>query len=160
MPDGKRRGVAAGDLMPDVVLLDQNGEAVRLRDLVGKSALVVFFYPRDGAPVCTREACQFGERYQEFTDLTAEVIGISGDDRESHARFAARHHLPFRLLSDTDGEARRRFGADGVMGLIPGRVTYVVDRQGVVRHIYRSQLQAARHVREALSALQTETDSR
>jgi len=158
MTNRKSRGVAVGDLLPDIALPDQNGNMVQLRGWIGRSALVVFFYPKDGSPVCTSEVCHFGQRHDEFRGLNAEVIGISSDRPESHARFSARHRLPFTLLSDTDGKARRRFGTGSTLGLIAGRVTYVVDRQGVVRHIYRSQFHARKHVERALSALNDDAE--
>lgn len=158
MGKDRSKSLTVGDLLPDITLPDQKGEMIRLRSYVGTSALVLFFYPKDDSLICTREACQFRDRYEEFKGGGVEVIGISDDSSESHASFAARHRLPFTLLSDIGGHARERFGTGSTMGLIPGRVTYVVDKQGVVRHIYRSQLQAERHVREALSALREEAD--
>ena len=158
MTNRKSRGVKVGDPLPDLVLPDQNGTMVQLRGWVGRSALVLFFYPKDGSPVCTREVCHFGERHDEFQGLNAEVIGISSDGPESHARFSGQHDLPFTLLSDTDGQARERFGTGSTLGFVPGRVTYVADRQGVVRHIYRSQLRARKHVEKALSALNDDAE--
>ena len=150
------RPVAVGDALPDISLPNQNGEMIRLRSCVGASAVVLFFYPKDETLVCTREACQFRDRYEEFRSGGAEVIGISDDSPESHASFAARRHLPFLLLSDTGGQARKRFGTGSTAGLLPGRVTYVVDRQGIVRHIFRSQFRAGKHITEALKALESE----
>jgi peroxiredoxin Q/BCP len=155
----KTKSLTVGDPLPDIRLPDQKGEMISLRSCIGTSALVLFFYPKDDSLICTREACQFRDRYEEFKGGGVEVVGISDDSSESHASFAARHRLPFTLLSDVGGQARRRFGTGSTIGLLPGRVTYVVDKQGVVRHIYRSQLQAKRHVRMALSALREEAES-
>jgi peroxiredoxin Q/BCP len=147
------RPIRVGDPLPDVSLEDQDGHEVSLRSWVGTSSLVLFFYPKDNTMFCTREACSFGDRYEEVRNLTAEVVGVSDDSPESHQAFAATHHLPFRLLSDPDGTVRRRCGTGSTLGVLPGRVTYIVDIDGVVRHIFRSQFQARKHVREALAAL-------
>jgi peroxiredoxin Q/BCP len=125
---------------------------VRLSDFRGRP-VVVFFYPKDDTPGCTAEACSFRDRYEAFAEAGAEVVGISSDSPESHRRFAARHGLPFLLLSDADGAARSAYGVPRTLGLLPGRVTYVIDAQGVVRHIFNSQFRPARHIEEALGAL-------
>jgi len=132
---------------------DQNGETISLEHLLGKKAVVVFFYPADESPICTKEACAFRDAYQDFSDAGAVVIGVSADSMESHQRFASHHHLPFHLLSDTDGNLRKAFDTPKSLGLLPGRVTYVIDLDGVVRHVFNSQLSAERHVREALTTL-------
>jgi len=111
------------------------------------------FCPKDNTPVCTAEACAFRDSYEAFRDAGAEVIGVSADSDESHRKFAGRHRLPFHLVSDPDGALRSRFGVPKTLGLFPGRVTYLIDRQGVVRHVVSSQLQAARHVDEMLATL-------
>lgn len=145
--------VAEGDRIPDVVLLDEDGAEVRLRDLVSDKPLVICFYPKDGSPVCTMEACRFRNAYDEFRGLDATVVGISSDPPDSHRRFSRRHDLPFPLLSDPEGTARRAFGTGRTLGLLDARVTYVVDPEGVVRHVFRSQFRPGKHVREALRGL-------
>ena len=145
--------VRVGDPAPDFTLPSATGEPVRLGDLRGHSEVVLFFYPKDDSPVCTTQACAFRDHYEAFRDASVEVIGVSADSAESHRRFAAKHRLPFRLLSDADGSLRDRFGVPRTLGLIPGRVTYVIDKQGIVRHIFSSQLQPAKHVDEALRVL-------
>jgi thioredoxin-dependent peroxiredoxin len=147
------KGVRVGDRAPDFILPSETGEPVRLGDFLGKSEVVLFFYPKDNSPVCTAEACSFRDSYEAFRDAGAEVIGISADSAETHRQFAGRHQLPFRLLSDADGSLRARFGVPKTLGMIPGRVTYVIDKQGVVRHIFSSQFQLSRHVDEALRVL-------
>ena len=119
----------------------------------GKKAVVVFFYPKDGTPVCTKEACAFRDAYEDFVEAGAVVIGVSGDSATRHQAFASNHRLPFVLVSDKDGKARRAFGVPKSMGLLPGRVTYVIDREGIVRHLFISQFAADRHVQEALDAI-------
>jgi peroxiredoxin Q/BCP len=146
-------GVAVGDLAPDFTLPDQLGEPVRLGQLVGKKNVVLYFYPKDATPGCTAEARAFRDAYDTFAAADTEVVGVSSDSIKSHKRFAARHQLPFRLLSDRDGAVRALYGVERTLGILPGRVTYVIDRRGVVKHVYSSQLAATRHVREARQAL-------
>ncbi len=138
---------------PDFALPDQNGKTVRLSDYLGKYAVVVYFYPKDETAGCTAEACKFRDDFEKFSDAGAVVLGISDDSPESHKSFAANHRLPFQLLSDTDGAVRKLYGVKKTLGLIPGRVTFVIDRDGIVRHSFSSQMDAERHVDEALAAL-------
>lgn len=142
-----------GDPAPDFTLSAATGERISLSDFRGRAEVVLFFYPMDNTPGCTTEACSFRERYEAFRDAGAEVIGISSDSADSHRRFADRFHLPFRLLSDSDGSVRERYGVPKTFGLVPGRVTYLIDREGVVRHIFSSQFQPTRHVTETLTVL-------
>lgn len=145
--------VRVGELAPDFSLASATGEPVRLADFRGKSEVVLFFYPRDNTPFCTAEACAFRDSYEAFRDAGAEVIGVSADTVESHRRFAGRHGLPFRLLSDPDGSLRALYGVPRTLGLFSGRVTYLIDKAGLVRHIFSSQFSPARHVDEALRVL-------
>ena len=145
--------VSVGDVAPDFTLPDQSGAPVRLGDLVGRKTVVLYFYPKDDTPGCTIEARAFRDSYEEFSAQGAQVVGVSSDSVRSHRRFAQRHALPFLLLSDADGAVRRLYGVEKTLGLLPGRVTYVIDQTGVVRHVYSSQLRATRHPREALMVL-------
>ena len=147
--------LSVGDSAPDFELSSSTGETVRLSDFRGKSEVVLFFYPKDNSPACTLEACSFRDSYEAFREAGAEVIGISSDPADSHRRFAERFRLPFVLLSDADGTLRSRYGVPRTMGLFPGRVTYLIDRDGIVRHIFSSQLQPRRHVAEALEVLKS-----
>ena len=149
----KATKVSVGDVAPDFSLPDQAGTPVRLGDLVGQKTVVLYFYPKDETPSCTIEARAFRDSYEQFSAQDAQVVGVSSDSVRSHRRFAQRHHLPFLLLSDADGAVRRLYGVEKTLGLLPGRVTYVIDRTGVVRHVYSSQLRATRHPREALMVL-------
>jgi peroxiredoxin Q/BCP len=149
----RTRKVSVGDMAPDFTLLDQSGTPVRLGDLVGQKTVVLYFYPKDETPGCTIEARAFRDSYDKFSAKDAQVVGVSSDSVRSHRRFAQRHDLPFLLLSDADGAVRRLYGVEKTLGLLPGRVTYVIDQTGVVRHVYSSQLRATRHPREALMAL-------
>ena len=144
---------AIGDQAPLVALEDQQG-IERRSDQLGGRWLVLFFYPKDDTPGCTAEACAFRDGYDDFQALGAEVWGVSGDDAGSHQRFAQRHRLPYPLLVDRGNSLRRAFGVPAVLGLLPGRVTYLIDPQGVVRHSFNNLLDGAAHRREALAALQ------
>lgn len=141
-----------GDLAPGFRLKAGDGTEVSLSDLRGR-IVVLFFYPKDETPGCVAEACAFRDQYEAFVEAGAEVIGISSDPPESHRRFAANHRLTFPLLSDVDGEVRKKYGVAKTLGLLPGRATYVIDREGVVRHVFASQFQPTRHVREALRGM-------
>ena len=144
-----------GDVAPEFTLPNANGELVSLSDFRGRSDVVLFFYPKDNSPVCTAEACSFRDSYEVFRDAGAEVIGVSADSSQSHEQFAARFRLPFVLLSDKGGVVRGRYGVTKTFGIFPGRCTYLIDREGVIRHIFSSQFLPAKHVSEALSVLKT-----
>ncbi len=146
------QALASGDTAPLIALRDQDGIERRSDQLAGK-ALVLFFYPKDDTPGCTMEACAFRDSYADLQALGAEVWGVSGDDAASHGRFAARHQLPYPLLVDQGNRLRRAFGVPNVLGLLPGRVTYVIDGQGVIRHVFNNLLDGPAHRREALQAL-------
>ncbi len=144
--------LSSGDRAPQIALTDQNGVERRSNQLAGK-ALVLFFYPKDDTPGCTMEACAFRDSYADLQALGAEVWGVSGDDAGSHQRFASRHNLPYPLLVDRGNQLRRAFGVPAVLGLLPGRVTYVIDADGVIRHVFNNLLDGPAHRREALEAL-------
>ncbi len=143
--------VKEGDIAPEIILKDQNGTLIKTTDLTGKGWLVIYFYPKDDTPGCTAQACTFRDHYEDLTDAGATVVGISSDDVGSHKDFSRHHDLPFTLLSDTEGDARKAFGVPRSMGLLPGRVTYVIDKKGIVRMIFNSQLRKAEHVERVLS---------
>lgn len=147
-----------GDTAPELALADAGGQVFRLSDHRGRSPVVVFFYPKDDTFMCTREACAFRDRHAEFTALGAVVVGISDDDAASHQRFATAHALPYPLLSDPGGAARRAYGAVGPFGL-RARVTFVIDAEGRILHIIRDRLRAQVHVDEALDALKAQRRS-
>src|SRR5215208_7037332 len=149
----KKGSVAIGSIAPAFTLPSQSGEMVNLTDFLDRKPVVLFFYPKDDTPGCTKEACAFRDNYEEFSKLDAEVVGISSDSVESHRSFAREHGLPFTLLSDEGGKVRKLYGVPNTFGLFPGRVTYVIDEKGVIRHIFSSQLSAKRHVEEALKFL-------
>ena len=148
----RKKPVAVGDKAPDFELLDQNGAPVRLSSFRGKT-VVLYFYPKDDTYYCVAESVDFRDHYSELTSGNAEVIGVSSDSSDSHLQFAAKYKLPFRLLSDSSGQVRRLYGVPATFGMIPGRVTYVIDGGGIVRKIVNSQFNPKSHVAEALDAL-------
>lgn len=145
--------VQIGDQAPDFTLTSAAGEQVSLKDFVGEKNIVLYFYPADNTSGCTAEACAFRDNYEAFKDAGAEVIGISFNSKASHQQFASKHRLPFILLSDPHGKVRKLYGAGSFLGIIPGRVTYIIDKQGIVRHIFINQFQATQHIPEALKTL-------
>jgi thioredoxin-dependent peroxiredoxin len=147
--------VKVGSVAPNFTLPSQSGEMVSLEDFLGHKPVVLFFYPKDDSPGCTKQACAFRDDYEEFGKLDAEVIGISSDSVESHRSFAAKHRLPYTLVSDEGAKVRKLYGVPNTLGLFPGRVTYVIDREGIVRYIFSSQVGIDRHVEDALEALES-----
>lgn len=145
--------LSVGDTAPPFTATLHDGSTFSSADVVGRKWLVVFFYPKDDTPVCTKEACAFRDSYARFVDAGAEVVGVSSDSAASHARFAAKHRLPFPMIADTDRSLRRLFGVPTTLGFLPGRVTYVIDREGVVRLVYSAMLASDDHVRRALEAV-------
>jgi thioredoxin-dependent peroxiredoxin len=145
--------VDIGSKAPNFTLPSQSGELVSFRDSLGEKPVVLFFYPKDDTPGCTKEACTFRDEYEQFSELDTEVIGISSDSVDSHKSFAKKHNLPFTLLSDKGEKVRRLYNVPNTFGLFPGRVTYVIDQEGIVRHVFSSQIGVERHVQEALEAL-------
>ncbi|MEM7066051.1 MAG: peroxiredoxin [Cyanobacteria bacterium P01_B01_bin.77] len=145
--------IKVGDTAPDFTLQSQAGETITLSKFQGQKAVVLYFYPKDDTPGCTTESCTFRDSFQEFQDLGAEVIGISSDSPDSHQKFASKHSLPFTLVSDPNSGVRKTYGVPATLGLLPGRVTYVIDKAGTVRHLFNSQFNPKKHVDEALMVL-------
>ena len=144
-------GMNIGERVSSFELPDQTGALVRFDDALGKGPIVLFFYPKDETPVCTAEACSFRDAYTEFVGAGATVFGISSDDVASHRKFAEKHKLPYRLLADVGGKVRAQCKVPrGLLGLTEGRVTYILDNTGVVRHSHEASLQAQAHVDEAI----------
>ena len=147
------QGIGVGDKAPDFTLPSQSGEQVRLQDRLGHGVVVLYFYPKDETSGCTREACAFRDSHEVFTDAGAEVIGVSSDSVDKHAAFATHHKLPFTLLSDKGGKVRKAYEVPATLGFIPGRVTYVIDRDGTVRHVFNSMTNISGHVNDALEVV-------
>ncbi len=143
-----------GKTLPDLTLYDQAGTKTRLLDQIGENPLVIYFYPKDDTPGCTAEACSFRDHYEEFEKFGAKIIGISTDSVESHAAFAKKYHLNFTLLSDPQRIAEKKFGVErNLFGFIPGRVTFVFDKEGTLVYKFSSAVMATKHISEALKAL-------
>ena len=148
--------IIVGSRIPSFELKDQNGKMFQIDSVVGKKNLVIYFYPKDDTPGCTKEACAFRDQFDVFTAADALVIGISAQSPESHLAFAQKHRLNFTLLSDEGNKVRKLFKVKAnLLGLIPGRVTYIVNKEGKVVYIFNSQFEAEKHVDEALRILKS-----
>jgi peroxiredoxin Q/BCP len=143
------KSLQVGDTAPEIAFSVYDGRRMSLSDFRGQP-VVLFFYPADNTVVCTREACSFRDAFRDFRQAGAIVIGVSGDTQSTHTQFAARNQLPYLIVSDEDGALRRTFGVHKRFGVLPSRVTYVIDRDGVVRNVFKSQLLAKKHVDNAL----------
>ncbi len=144
-----------GDRAPDFTLPSSAGENVSLSQFIGKKNVVIFFYPMDESPVCSREAEAFRDKYETFKELNAEILGISSQSVESHKSFSKHHNLTYFLLSDTNNNVRRLYGVSSTLGIVPKRVTFVIDKEGIIKYIFSSQFQPAKHVEQALLALKS-----
>jgi peroxiredoxin Q/BCP len=143
-----------GDKIPFFTAIDSNGNSFEVRDYIGQP-MVIYFYPKDDTPGCTIQACTFRDQYEDFKALGAEVIGISSDSLSSHKKFASRYKLPFILLSDTNKKIRNAFGVpNDFLGLLPGRATYVIDKNGIVQFVFDST-SAKIHIKKALQVIKT-----
>ncbi|MES2543982.1 MAG: peroxiredoxin [Bacteroidota bacterium] len=142
-----------GDTIPHFRAKDTNGNNFDSKEVIGIKPTVIYFYPKDNTPGCTAQACDFRDQYGDFKKFGAEIIGVSGDSTESHQKFTKQYQLPFILLSDSDKEIRKLFGVPtNIFGLLPGRVTYVADKNGKIVLVYNS-ISAKNHQFEALEAL-------
>ncbi|AKD03878.1 peroxiredoxin [Pontibacter korlensis] len=149
----KEEAIKVGDKVPDFELERQDGGFFRLYDLLREKNVVLYFYPKDSTPGCTKQACEFRDQYEVFKEQGAEVVGISSDSVESHQRFEKNYRLPFKLLSDKGGQIRKMFGVPRKLGLLPGRVTYIIDQDGIVRYVFNSMSKPLEHVSIALEVL-------
>ncbi len=152
--DEQMSTIVVGSTVPSFILRDQNGKDFDIDLVKGKKNLVIYFYPKDDSPGCTKEACSFRDQYQVFSDADALIIGISAQSVESHLDFANKHHLNYTLLSDKGNSVRKLFGVPtDLLGLLPGRVTYVADKSGKVVFVFNSQIRAEKHIDEAIRIL-------
>ncbi len=149
--------VKVGDRAPDFTLPSNTDETFTLSKFFGKKRVVIFFYPMDESPVCSREAEAFRDRYEFFKELEAEVIGISSQTEDSHKSFAKHNSLPFILLSDPNNKVRKKYGIASTLRVVPGRATFVIDKEGIIKHIFSSQWQPTKHAKEALHELKRES---
>jgi len=146
-----------GDKAPSFVAVDANGTSFDSKDIIGKKPAVIYFYPKDNTPGCTMQACGFRDSYEDFIDLGAEVMGVSSDTVNSHKKFTNQYKLPFILLSDSDKKLRKLFGVpDKLFGLLPGRVTYIINKKGIITMIFDSVM-ATKHISIALKSLKNES---
>lgn len=145
--------VAVGEPAPSFVLNDQSGAQRSLADFLGHW-VVLYFYPEDFTFGCTRQACAFRDHHEDFTKLDAVVLGISSDEVTRHNEFVEKYALPFTLLADVGGAVRECYGVPKSWGLFDGRITFVIDPEGIVRHIYESQTFQGRHVTQARQAIE------
>jgi peroxiredoxin Q/BCP len=152
--------IDVGERAPDFSTTASDGRRVSLSEFRGKQAVVIFFYPRDNSPVCTKEACAFRDSYEDFVAAGAAVIGVSSNSDESHRSFAVSQRLPYLLIADAGGKLRQLFGVRNSFFVVPGRVTFVIDREGIVRHKFNSLLNGIQHVEEALQTVRRLADSR
>lgn len=153
------KSIEVGDPAPDFTATASDGKSVSLGDFRGKQVVVLFFYPKDSSLICTQEACSFRDAYEDFVKLGAVVIGVSSDSDSSHREFAEANRLPFLMIADQDGALRQRFGVTTAFFLLPGRITYVIDRDGIVQRKFRSELFGSQHAKEALLAVRKLTES-
>jgi peroxiredoxin Q/BCP len=142
-----------GDKIPNFTATDSHGTIFESQSILGLKPVVFYFYPKDDTRVCTQEACSFRDQYEDFKAIGAEVIGISSDSVASHAQFAKKYRLPFILLSDENKEIRKLFGVQkDLLGLLPGRVTYVADKNGILQLVFNS-MSGNIHITKALEIL-------
>ncbi len=152
-----KNSLKIGDDLPSFTLPNQQNELTSIDSLRGNNNLVLYFYPKDDTVVCTKEACSFRNNYEQFINHNCTVVGISADSPESHQTFIEKYKLPFTLLSDTDNKVRNLLGVPrDFLGLLSGRYTYVIDKDGVVKAIINDSLNASKHITQSLKALEDE----
>lgn len=142
-----------GDKAPLVTGKDQDGKTWKLEDAVGKKAVLLYFYPKDNTPGCTKEACGFRDQMDAFKKDKVEVIGVSFDDEESHKKFIADHKLNFSLLADTDGKIADAFGVRIPNGTKARRVSFLIGLDGKIAHVTDSP-QADAHLSQMKEAIE------
>jgi peroxiredoxin Q/BCP len=141
--------LAVGTQAPNFTVKDTNGNTVSLSNYQGK-AVVLYFYPKDDTPGCTKEACSFRDSYAEYQGKDVAVFGVSMDDEASHQQFTAKFNLPFPLLADTDGAIAKAYDVDG--GGYAKRVTYVIGDDGTISHVFTT-INTETHAKDILAAL-------
>jgi peroxiredoxin Q/BCP len=151
--EAQMKKIEVGDIVPSFNLMDQNGKVFDVNNAIGKP-MVIYFYPKDDTPGCTKEACKFRDDFELFSDLETLVIGISADSVESHKKFEQKYNLPLILLADTKNDVRKLFGVPkSLFFILPGRVTYIIDKKGIVKYVFNSQFNAEKHIEIALQKL-------
>lgn len=146
--------IKKGDKCPDFSLLNQDGVLVHVNSFIGQKNIVLFFYPKDNSIGCTIEACSFRDNLPTFEGLDCVVLGISSGSVLSHKDFSEKHNLQYGLLSDIDDKLRNTFGLPkSYFGLIKGRVTYIIDKKGIIQFVFNSQANVFGHVKKAIEVL-------
>ncbi len=146
--------ISIGDSCPHFSLQNQDGQTINIQDYFGNKNVVIYFYPKDNTAGCTKEACSFRDAMQDLNNLDCEVVGISADNVASHKAFANQFRLTFNLLSDVGNSVRKSFKVPAnLFGLIPGRVTYIVNKEGKVIHIINSQMNPDKHIKETIEII-------
>jgi len=154
----RNQSPTVGDSAPDFQLNDHTGQPVQLSQLLqhnGGTVVVLYFYPKDNTPGCTAQGCAFRDAYEDFTDAGATVVGVSSDSEDSHRAFAERKNFPFKLLADPGGKVRALYNAKDLMGLLPARVTFVIDPAGIVRSRFSSQIYMGKHITTSLETVRS-----
>ena len=136
----------AGDAAPDFTLRDQDGRNINLRESLAQGPVVLYFYPADFTPICTREACAFGALQPELAERGVTLLGISPQDGASHAKFRARYHLPFPLLADPAKKVIRAYDCLGPLGFGVSRVTYRIGSDGLIQEAVKASFRVAPHL--------------
>ena len=143
-----------GTAAPDFEGTLDDGSTFRLADYKGRKNVVLYFYPKDFTPGCTREACNFRDEAESFESHGAVIVGVSSDTADSHKSFKEQHNLPFPLVADPDKRIIKLYQAQGLLGMITARITYVIDKEGIIRRAFRHDLNIGKHLKDTLSALE------
>ncbi|KAF2073517.1 hypothetical protein CYY_005167 [Polysphondylium violaceum] len=150
--DNNKMKLKVGDQAPDFTAPDKDGKEVSLKQFAGK-ILVLYFYPKDNTPGCTAQACEFRDKYEQFIKAGADVVGVSGDDGESHTKFTSKYKLPFTLITDKSGALAKEYGVGKELLILPGRTTFIIDQNQKVASIYSSLMRATSHIEESLKVI-------
>jgi len=146
----KTNHLTIGSLAPDFTLNSNLGTVFNLKKSLGKKIIVLFFYPKNNTPGCTKESIMFRDSFHQFQNYNAELIGISSDTVESHCDFISKYNLPFILLSDPNNKVRKLYSSYFFLNLFPGRDTFIIDQNGVIQYIFSSQFKINQHIIKAL----------
>ncbi|WP_299314187.1 peroxiredoxin [uncultured Aquimarina sp.] len=142
-----------GSKIPQFTAIKDDGTDFQSNNFIGKTPLVIYFYPKNFTPGCIKEACDFRDSYEDFKNMGVEVIGISSDSIKSHERFKSKYRLPFIFLSDEKGDLRKLFGVKaGLFGMLPGRETFVIDKEGIIRLKFNS-INSSQHLKQAIKTV-------
>jgi len=142
--------LSVGTSAPDFTAVDTNGNTVSLADFRGKT-VILYFYPKDDTPGCTKQACSFRDHYEDYQAKNIVVLGVSADDQSSHQAFTEKYNLPFPLLVDTDRSIIQAYDVEGSGGYAQ-RVTYIIDENGTISHVY-DEVKTATHAADVLADL-------